>query len=74
MFCAKKLERIYETMSKRQIKLTPEQQYMVDQTVATMRISGMEPPEELIEDLRRIAAGEKTVEESIKELDEKYRQ
>lgn len=61
-------------MSKQQITLTPEQQYMVDQTVATMRISGMEPPEELIEDLRRIAAGEKTVEESIKELDEKYRQ
>lgn len=61
-------------MSKQQITLTPEQQYMVDQTVATMRISGMEPPEELIEDLRRIAAGEKTVEEYIKELDEKYRQ
>lgn len=67
-------KRRYDTMSKRQIKLTPEQQYMVDQTVATMRISGMEPPEELIEDLRRIAAGEKTVEESIKELDERYRQ
>lgn len=61
-------------MSKQQITLTPEQQYIVDQTVATMRISGMEPPEELIEELRRIAAGEKTVEESIKELDEKYRQ
>lgn len=61
-------------MSKQQITLTPEQQYMVDQTVATMRISGMEPPEELIEDLRRIVAGEKTVEEYIKELDEKYRQ
>lgn len=61
-------------MSKQQITLTPEQQYMVDQMVATMRISGMEPPEELIEDLRRIVAGEKTVEEYIKELDEKYRQ
>ncbi len=61
-------------MDGHQTELTPEQQYMVDQTVATMRISGMEPPEELIEELRRIAAGEKTVEESIKELDEKYRQ
>lgn len=61
-------------MSGHQTKLTPKQQYMVDQTVATMRISGMEPPEELIEDLRRIAAGEKTVEESIKELDERYKQ
>lgn len=61
-------------MSKCQTELTPEQQYTVDQTVATMRISGMEPPEELIEDLKRITAGEKTVEEYIKKLDEKYRQ
>lgn len=61
-------------MSKHKIELTPKQQYMVDQTVATMRISGMEPPEDCIEELRRIAAGEKTVEESIKELDERYRQ
>ncbi len=58
----------------KQTRLTPEQQRMVDQTVATLRISGMEPPDDCIEELERIASGEKTVEQSIKEIITKYQQ
>ncbi len=60
-------------MSK-QTKLMPEQQRMVDQTVATLRISGMEPSGDCIEELERIASGEKTVEQSIKEIITRYQQ
>ncbi len=55
-------------------RLTPEQQHMVDQTVATLRIEDMEPSEDCIKELGKIASGEKTVEQSIKELDARYRQ
>jgi len=47
------------------IKLTPSQQHMVDQTVATLRIEGMEPSEDDIEAFKIVAAGKKTVDEAI---------
>ncbi len=53
-------------------RLTPEQQHMVDQTIATLRIEDMEPSEDCIEELGKIASGEKTVEQSIRELDVRY--
>ncbi len=55
-------------------RLTPEQQRMVDQTVATLRIEDMEPSEDCIEELGKIASGKKTVEQSIRELDARYQQ
>ncbi len=61
-------------MSERRKRLTPEQRYMVNQIVATLRISGMEPSGDCIEELERIASGEKTVEQSIKEIITKYQQ
>lgn len=54
-------------------QLTPKQQYMIDQVTATMRIEDMEPSEDCIENLKKVAAGEKTIEQVIKELDMKYR-
>lgn len=55
-----------------QKRLTPKQQYMVDQVIATMRIEDMEPSKECIDGMKKIISGEKTIEESIKELDMRY--
>ena len=54
-------------------QLTPKQQYMIDQVTATMKIEDMEPSEDCIENLKKVAAGEKTIKQVIKELDMKYR-
>lgn len=49
------------------IKLTPEQQHMVDQTVATLRIENMEPSEDDIKAFKAVASGKKTVDEAVNE-------
>lgn len=53
--------------------LTPEQQYMVKQVVATTEIEDLHPSEEHIRRLGDLATGRKSVEEVIAELDRKYR-
>lgn len=46
-------------------QLTPQQQYMVDQVIASSAIEDMYPDEECIASLKRVAAGQITVEEAI---------
>lgn len=60
-------------MTERQKALTPRQQYAIDQTVATMKIEDMEPPKDCIDELRKVALSEKTMEQYFKELDEMYK-
>lgn len=57
---------------KKQNTLTPEQQYMIDQTVATMRIENMELSEDAVKNLELVATGQKTTEQIIHELDMRY--
>lgn len=54
-------------------RLTPEQQLAIRQTVANLALEGMHPSEECIRELEAVALGEKTPEQRIKELGEKYR-
>lgn len=51
----------------KQTRLTPEQQRMVDQTVATLRIEDMEPSKDDIEAFEAVASGKKTVGEAVSE-------
>lgn len=52
-------------------QLTPEQEKEIEWTVQNLRLSGYEPSQECIENLKQIALGQKTAEEVIKETIEK---
>ncbi len=54
------------------ITLTEKQEYDVTQVIATMRLSGFPVGKEEIKNLILMAAGVKTVDESIRELDRRY--
>ena len=54
------------------IVLTEKQEYDVTQVIATMRLSGFPVGKEEIKNLILMAAGVKTVDESIRELDRRY--
>lgn len=59
---------------KEQTMLTPEQQYSIDQTVATMRIENMEPSKDTVKNLELIATGQKTVNQAVNECLERLKQ
>lgn len=52
--------------------LTPEQQYMIDQVAATMAIEDMPLTPQAYENIRMIAAGEKTADQIIEEIKKEY--
>ena len=54
--------------------LTPLQQYQIQQVSATLAIEGMYMSEEDKKELEAIAGGEITVEESIREIIERYKE
>lgn len=54
------------------ITLSEKQEYDVTQVIATMRLSGFPVGKEEIKNLILMAAGVKTVDESIRELDRRY--
>ena len=53
-------------------KLTPRQQFMVDQVAATMEIENMPLTERAYNNLVEIVTGEKTAEEVIEEIKRKH--
>lgn len=53
-------------------KLTPQQQYNIDQVAATMAIGDMPLTERAYNNLVQIATGEKTVEQVIEEIKKEY--
>jgi len=53
-------------------KLTPQQQYHIDQVAATMAIENMPLTEKAYQNLVQIATGEKTVEQVIEEIKREY--
>lgn len=55
-----------------EITLTEKQKYDATQVTATMRLSGFPMDGEEIENLMLMAAGAKTAEERIRELNRKY--
>lgn len=52
--------------------LTPKQQYMIDQVAATMAIEDMPLTPQAYENIRMIAAGEKTADQIIEEIKKEY--
>lgn len=50
-----------------------EQKYMVDQVIASLELSGFKVTNDVRKNLEELATGRKTIEQSINELDEKYR-
>lgn len=52
--------------------LTPKQQYMIDQVAATMAIENMPLTPQAYENIRMIAAGEKTADQIIEEIKKEY--
>ena len=52
--------------------LTPKQQYMIDQVAATMAIEDMPLTPQAYENLRMIAAGEKTTDQIIEEIRKRH--
>lgn len=54
------------------IVLSEKQKYDVTQVIATMRLSGFPAGKEEIKNLILMAAGIKTVDENIRELDRRY--
>ncbi len=53
-------------------KLTPRQQFMINQVAATMEIENMPLTERAYNNLVEIVTGEKTAEEVIEEIKTKY--
>lgn len=53
-------------------KLTPQQQFMIDQVAATMEIENMPLTERAYNNLVEIVTGEKTTEEVIEEIKRKH--
>ncbi|MBD5402236.1 antitoxin VbhA family protein [bacterium] len=66
-------ERGIQAMRELDTALTPEQKNMVRQVVASLEIEDMHPSEENIRMLEDLAAGRKSVEQVIEELDRKYK-
>lgn len=52
---------------------TSELRFHIENVNASLRLSGMEPPPELLDQQRRLLAGELTIEAAIAELDRKYK-
>ena len=65
---------VRETVRKAHPPITPEDEEAIDQVAASMALSGMHLDKDCYERLYQLASGEKTLEEVIAELDEKYRQ
>lgn len=55
-------------------KLTPEQQFMIDQVAATMAIEDMPLTDQAYKNLIDIATDRKTVDEVINEITKRYQQ
>lgn len=53
-------------------KLSLQKQYYIRQVAATMEIEDMLPDEQAIENLRQLAAGEKTAGQLIREIKKEY--
>lgn len=53
--------------------MTEKQKYMVEQVIASLELSGFEITEDVRKSLEELATGQKTIEESIAEIDAKYR-
>lgn len=53
-------------------KLTPQQQYDLNQVVATMRIDGFEIPKETMPDLEALVKSEITIEEYVRRVKERH--
>lgn len=60
-------------MDGHKIKLTPKQQYMIDQVVANQRLEGYELSQQCIHELEDMATGKTTVEESIRISIDRYK-
>jgi|MucameStandDraft_1065616.scaffolds.fasta_scaffold111114_1 hypothetical protein len=53
-------------------KLTPEQEYKVNQVIANLEIENMHVTPEMKKDLAKVASGEKTTEQIIQEIKKRY--
>lgn len=53
--------------------MTKKQKYMIEQVVASLELSGFKVTENMRKELEDVATGRKTAEQSIDEIDAKYR-